>query len=146
MSRKSCLGAEPSPMDYFSESQDANARDIVSAIRTEYVVVVRALIYNNSSGLLCANIEDNSLSPSEYLCCYPMLELHWFEKKRSGNIFTIFAWAYLTYKSYFFSQRTIFFSHTKSANSTFSHDLSVTSPNEQGAFSGLLDVNCGPIV
>ena len=27
-------------------------------------------------------------------------------------------------KSYFFSQRTIFFSHTKSANSTFSHGLS----------------------
>jgi len=25
------------------------------------------------------------------------------------------------YKPYFFSQRTIFFSHTKSANSTFSH-------------------------
>jgi hypothetical protein len=36
----------------FLISQDANARDIVSAIRTEYVavVVVRALIYNNSRG------------------------------------------------------------------------------------------------
>ena len=30
----------------------------------------------------------------------------------------------LAYKSYFFSQRTIFFSHNKSANSTFSHGLS----------------------
>ena len=30
----------------------------------------------------------------------------------------------LAYKPYFFSQRTIFFSHNKSANSTFSHDLS----------------------
>ena len=30
----------------------------------------------------------------------------------------------LAYKLYFFSQRTIFFSHNKSANSTFSHDLS----------------------
>ena len=51
MARKSCLGTEPTPMDYFSESQDANnARAIVPAIKTEYVVVVRALIYNNSSG------------------------------------------------------------------------------------------------
>ena len=31
----------------------------------------------------------------------------------------------LAYKPYFFSQRIIFFSHNKSANSTFSHDLSV---------------------
>ena len=30
----------------------------------------------------------------------------------------------LAYKLYFFNQRTIFFSHTKSANITFSHDLS----------------------
>ena len=30
----------------------------------------------------------------------------------------------LAYKPYFFSQRTIFFSHNKSANSTFSHGLS----------------------
>jgi len=30
----------------------------------------------------------------------------------------------LAYKSYYFSQRTVFFSHNKSANSTFSHDLS----------------------
>ena len=30
----------------------------------------------------------------------------------------------LAYKPYFFSQRIIFFSHNKSANSTFSHDLS----------------------
>ena len=41
----------------------------------------------------------------------------------SGAI-ALFAWACLTYKPYFFSQRTVFFSHTKSANSTFSHDLS----------------------
>jgi len=27
----------------------------------------------------------------------------------------------LAYKPYFFSQRTVFFSHNKSANSTFSH-------------------------
>ena len=31
----------------------------------------------------------------------------------------------LSYKPYFFSQRTIFFSHNKSANNTFSHGLSV---------------------
>ena len=30
----------------------------------------------------------------------------------------------LAYKPYFFSQRTVFFSHNKSANSTFSHGLS----------------------
>jgi len=30
----------------------------------------------------------------------------------------------LAYKPYFFSQRTIFFSHNKLANSTFSHGLS----------------------
>jgi len=30
----------------------------------------------------------------------------------------------LVYKPYFFSQRTIFFSHNKLANSTFSHSLS----------------------
>jgi len=30
----------------------------------------------------------------------------------------------LAYKPYFFSQRTIFFSHNKSANNIFSHDLS----------------------
>ena len=31
---------------------------------------------------------------------------------------------HLAYKPYFFSQRTVFFSHNKSANSTFSHGLS----------------------
>ena len=36
----------------------------------------------------------------------------------------MFVWAYLVYKPYFFNQRILFFSHTKSANSTFSHDLS----------------------
>jgi len=30
----------------------------------------------------------------------------------------------LAYKLYFFSQRTIFFSHNKSANNTFNHGLS----------------------
>ena len=30
----------------------------------------------------------------------------------------------LTYKPYFFNRRTVFFSHNKSANSTFSHGLS----------------------
>jgi hypothetical protein len=30
----------------------------------------------------------------------------------------------LSYKPYFFNQRTIFFSHNKSANNTFSHDFS----------------------
>jgi len=34
----------------------------------------------------------------------------------------------LAYKPYFFSQRTVFFSHNKSANSTFSHDLSAKRP------------------
>ena len=31
----------------------------------------------------------------------------------------------LAYKLYFFSQRTVFFSHNKSANNTFSHCLSI---------------------
>ena len=39
-------------------------------------------------------------------------------------IIVMFVWAYLAYKLYFFSQRIVFFSHTKSANSTFSHSLS----------------------
>ena len=39
-------------------------------------------------------------------------------------IFTLFVWACLAYKPYFFSQRTIFFSYTKSVNITFSHGLS----------------------
>ena len=37
----------------------------------------------------------------------------------------MFVWVCLTYKSYFFSQRTVFFSHTKSANHTFSYNLLV---------------------
>ena len=37
---------------------------------------------------------------------------------------TLFAWACLAYKPYFFNHRTIIFSHIKSANSTFSHSLS----------------------
>ena len=37
---------------------------------------------------------------------------------------TLFVWACLTYKPYFFSQQTVFFSHTKSTNSTFSRGLS----------------------
>jgi hypothetical protein len=36
----------------------------------------------------------------------------------------------LSYKPYFFSQRTVFFSHNKSATDTFSYDFS-TKPNEQ---------------
>ena len=39
-------------------------------------------------------------------------------------LFVLFVWAYLAYKPYFFNQRTVFFSHNKSTNSTFSHDLS----------------------
>ena len=39
----------------------------------------------------------------------------------------------LAYKPYFFSQRIIFFSHNKSANSTFSHDLSVKQAQTNGA-------------
>jgi len=38
--------------------------------------------------------------------------------------YALLVWACLAYKPYFFSQQIIFFSHTKSANSTFSHDLS----------------------
>ena len=45
--------------------------------------------------------------------------------KYDPHTIVLFVWACLTYKPYFFSQRTLFFSHTKSANSTFSHDLSV---------------------
>jgi len=40
----------------------------------------------------------------------------------------------LAYKPLFISQRTLFFSHTKPANSTFSHGYQ-TSPNEQGVCS-----------
>ena len=36
----------------------------------------------------------------------------------------LFTWTCLAYKPYFFSQRIIFFSHTKSVNNTFSHGLS----------------------
>jgi len=36
----------------------------------------------------------------------------------------LFAWACFAYKSYFFSQRIIFFSPNKSGISTFSHGLS----------------------
>ena len=37
---------------------------------------------------------------------------------------SLFAWSYLAYKSWLLCQRIIFFSHTKPANSTFSHSLS----------------------
>jgi len=40
------------------------------------------------------------------------------------RIDALFVWTCLAYKTYFFSQRTVFFSHTKSVNSTFSHNLS----------------------
>ena len=36
---------------------------------------------------------------------------------------SLFVWSYLTYKPWLISQRTIFFSHTKPANGTFSHGL-----------------------
>ena len=36
-----------------------------------------------------------------------------------------------TYKSYFFSQRTVFFSHNKLANGTFSHGLSAKRTDSQ---------------
>ena len=35
----------------------------------------------------------------------------------------LFAWSYLAYKPWLIRQRTVFFSHTKLANSTFSHGL-----------------------
>jgi len=41
-----------------------------------------------------------------------------------------------TYKPYFFSQQTVFFSHTKSTNSTFSHDLSVKQAQTNRALIG----------
>jgi len=41
-----------------------------------------------------------------------------------GVLCTRFVWVCFSYKPYFFSQRIIFFSHTKSVNSTFSHGLS----------------------
>ena len=44
--------------------------------------------------------------------------------KRSGGTVTNKRPVRLAYKPYFFSQQTIFFSHNKSANSTFSHGLS----------------------
>ena len=37
----------------------------------------------------------------------------------------------LAYKQYFFSQRTIFFSHNKSTNNTFRHDLSAERTGHQ---------------
>ena len=71
MARKSCLGTEPTPMDYFSESQDANnARAIVPAIKTEYVVVVRALIYNNSRGCHALTLKT---TPCRRLSIYMLL-------------------------------------------------------------------------
>ena len=50
---------------------------------------------------------------------------HKDSSEECAKVFTLFAWACLAYKPYFFSQRTVFFSHTKSVNGTFSHDLSV---------------------
>ena len=44
--------------------------------------------------------------------------------KQTPKISNIVRPVHLAYKSYFFSQRIIFFSHNKSANSTFSHGLS----------------------
>jgi hypothetical protein len=40
-------------------------------------------------------------------------------------VYTNYGPVRLSYKPYFFSERTMFFSHNKSANSTFSHGLSV---------------------
>ena len=39
------------------------------------------------------------------------------------SLSTLFVWACLAYKSYFFSQRTVFFSHTESINGSFNHRL-----------------------
>jgi len=39
------------------------------------------------------------------------------------RIFSLFDWLYLAYKPWLISQRTVFFSHIKPANGTFSHDL-----------------------
>ena len=42
---------------------------------------------------------------------------------QGSSIISLFAWSYLAYKSLLISQRIVFFSHTKPANSTFSHCL-----------------------
>ena len=52
----------------------------------------------------------------------PMDRSNGEEQVKSSALFVL---GCLAYKPYFFSQRTIFFSHNKSANSTFSHGLSV---------------------
>jgi hypothetical protein len=43
----------------------------------------------------------------------------------------------LSYKSYFFSKRIVFSSHHKSANSTFSHDLSAKRTGPMCSYSKL---------
>ena len=43
---------------------------------------------------------------------------------RQGDPLSLFAWSCLAYKPWLINQQTIFFSHIKSTNNTFSHGLS----------------------
>ena len=63
------------------------------------------------------NIDDDSEPEAVTLTSAP--------GKRSGGTVTNKRPVRLAYKPYFFNQQTIFFSHNKLANSTFSHDLSI---------------------
>ena len=61
---------------------------------------------------ICWSIEQVLLFVTVLACC------------ATTTLIILFHLVRLTYKSYFFSQRTIFFSHNKSTNSTFSYSLS----------------------
>ena len=52
----------------------------------------------------------------------------------SIHFFAPFVQTYLSYKSYFFSQRIVFFSHTKSVNNIFNHVLSAKQVQTNRAF------------
>jgi len=63
------------------------------------------------------------------------------KKKKVSYEATMFVWACLAYKPYFSSQRTIFFSQTKSANGTFNHGSQI-SPSEQGERAWSVGISC----
>ena len=76
-------------------------------------------IMENSCGKDRSRLAARTRRKLQLLCCVPRPTRHFWP----WSIIVLFVWPCLTYKSYFFSQRIIFFSHTKSANSTFSHGL-----------------------
>ena len=60
----------------------------------------------------------------QYICHAQGRSLPLKAAKGVRSLYVLFVWTCLTYKLYFFNQRIVLFSHTKSANSIFSYDLS----------------------